>query len=425
MHFFILLFCIHSTIQLIHFFPLSTYVYCVYFCGMTGMELIQVTTPQLAKKFIEANVTLNKNTPNYIRPLDKDVQDVFNPKKNKTFRVGKAVRWILQNKEGELLGRIAAFTNKKYKNKGDEVPTGGIGFFDCINNQAAADMLFDVARHWLQQQGMEAMDGPINFGERDRWWGLVVQGFQEPMYGMNFNPPYYQQLFENYGFKTFFNQVCFGMHPKKKLRDKIWERHAQYDKDPAFSACYIDKKNLQKFATDFTTVYNKAWAGHGGMKELKKEQAILMFKKMKPVMDEKIIWFAYHNQDPIAIFINLPDLNQWFKHLNGKFDLLHKLKFLWIKKTKPCKKFTGIVFGVVPEFQGKGIDAYIVAESAKVVQTPEIHYTEYEMQWIGDFNPKMLNVAESLGDVSRTRMLTTYRYNFDRGRLVQRHPMLS
>ena len=53
-------------------------------------------------------------------------------------------------------------------------------------------------------------------------------------------------------------------------------------------------------------------------------------------MDEKIVWFAYHEQRPIAIFINLPDLNQWFKHLNGQFDLLHKLKFLWVKKTKPC-----------------------------------------------------------------------------------------
>jgi hypothetical protein len=111
--------------------------------------------------------------------------------------------------------------------------------------------------------------------------------------------------------------------------------------------------------------------------------------------------------------------------LNGKFDLLHKLKFLWIKKTKPCKKFAGLVFGVVPEWQGKGIDAYIIAESAKVVQTPLIQYTEYEMQWIGDFNPKMLNVGHSLGDVYQSRKLTTYRYLFDRTKEFKRHPILS
>lgn len=146
---------------------------------------------------------------------------------------------------------------------------------------------------------------------------------------------------------------------------------------------------------------------------------------MKLVMDERISWFAYHNDEPIAIFINIPDLNQWFMHLNGKLDnLWHKLKFLWIKRTMPCKKFTGLVFGIVPEFQAKGIDAFIIGESAKIIQ-PFTAYSEYEMQWIGDFNPKMINVAENFGDTFRTRRLVTYRYLFDRTREFKRHPILS
>ena len=104
--------------------------------------------------------------------------------------------------------------------------------------------------------------------------------------------------------------------------------------DPNYSSSYIDKNRLEKFAEDFVTVYNKAWAGHGGLKELKKDQVLLMFKKMKPEKKEKIIWYVYYKNEPIGIFINLPDLNQWFKYLNGKFDLFHKIKFLWIKKTK-------------------------------------------------------------------------------------------
>jgi hypothetical protein len=389
------------------------------------MQLIEVTNKSLAEDFIRVNVLINKNNPNYIRPLDKDVHEVFNPQKNKAFRFGKTIRWILKNNNGELIGRIAAFTNKKYKNRGDDVPVGGIGFFDCINDQNAADMLFDVAKHWLMQQGMEAMDGPINFGERDRWWGLVVEGFQSPLYCMNYNPPYYQTLLENYGFKPFFHQICLGMDPLQKLSDKIFERHAAYEKDPAFYVKTIEKNKLEKYAEDFAEVYNAAWAGHGGLKELKKEQVVMMFKKMKPVMDERIVWFAYKNEKPIAIFTNLPDLNQWFKYLHGKFDLLHKLKFLWVKATKRCKKFTGLVFGIVPEFQGKGIDAFIVGEAYKDVQKPDFPYSEYEMQWIGDFNPKMLNVGYSLGDVYQSRKLTTYRYLFDRTKEFKRHPILS
>jgi hypothetical protein len=388
------------------------------------MQLIEVTTPQLAKEFLKANVVINRHTTNYIRPLDKDVEAVFDPKKNKAFRFGTATRWILKDGNGGLIGRIAAFTNKKYKTRGDEGPVGGIGFFDCINNQAAADMLFDVAKHWLLQQGMQAMDGPINFGERDRWWGLVVEGFQEPLYCMNYNPPYYKELFETYGFRVFFNQVCFGMHPKQPLNQKIWDRHALFANNPDFSARYIDKSQLEKYAGDFTTIYNAAWAGHGGMKQMRKEQVVQLFRQMKPVMDEKVVWFVYHNEAPIAMFINLPDLNQWFKYLNGQFGLWHKLKFLWIKKTRPCKKFVGLVFGVVPEFQAKGIDSYMIAEAAKVVQTPEIPYTEYEMQWIGDFNPKMINVAENFSDTYRSRILATYRYLFDRTQEFKRHPIL-
>lgn len=389
------------------------------------MQLQEVINAEGAKEFILTNVRLNKNNPNYIRPLDKDVEEVFDATKNKAFRFGNAKRWLLKNESGESIGRIAAFTNKKYRNKGDEFSVGGIGFFDCINHQAAANLLFDTAKNWLQAQGTEAMDGPINFGERDRWWGLVVEGFQPPLYGMNYNPPYYKDLFEAYGFRSFFHQICFAVDPKQKLSDKIWERHNSFAKDPAFSARYIDKGNIEKYAGDFAAVYNAAWAGHGGLKEMKKEQAVILFKKMKPVMDERIVWFAYYNEAPIAIFTNLPDLNQWFKYLDGKFDLVHKLKFLWVKKTKPCRKFTGLVFGVVPEWQGKGIDAYLIAEAAKVVQSPQVPYKEYEMQWIGDFNPKMINVAASLGDTYPSRKLTTYRYLFDRTKEFKRHPILA
>ena len=93
-------------------------------------------------------------------------------------------------------------------------------------------------------------------------------------------------------------------------------------KDPNFSSAHIKKNQLEKFANDFTIVYNKAWAGHGGLKQLEERVVLKMFKKMKPVMDEKMSWFAYYKDEPIGIWINLPDLNQWFKYLNGKFESL-------------------------------------------------------------------------------------------------------
>jgi hypothetical protein len=386
------------------------------------MQLVEVNNPGLEKEFIRINVKINQDNPNYIQPLEKDVRDVFNPKKNKTFRHGEVIRWILQDEKGSSIGRIAAFTNKKYRNKGDDVPVGGIGFFDCINDQHAADMLFDVAKHWLLQKGMEAMDGPINFGERDRWWGLLVKGFEPPIYCLNFNPPYYQELFEKYGFRKFFNQICYALYVPDPIMQKFYDRHAECAKDPNFSAVHIRKNNLAKFVNDFTIVYNKAWAGHGGMKQLDRKVVMKMFQSMKPVMDEKISWFVYYKDEPIGTWINLPDLNQWFKYLHGKFSLWHKLKFLWLKKTKPCDKFVGLVFGIVPEWQGKGVDSYMIVEGARLIQKENL-YEKYEMQLIGEFNPKMVNVAENLGTY-RSRILTTYRYLFDPTKEFKPHPVL-
>lgn len=398
------------------------------------MQLTEVTTPQLASQFIKVNVEINKNDPNYIQPLNKDINDVFDPKKNKAFRFGEATRWILKDGNGKLIGRIAAFVNKKYKNKGDDGPVGGIGFFDCINDQHAADMLFDVAKHWLLQKGMEAMDGPINFGERDRWWGLVVKGHEiPPMYCMNFNPPYYQALLENYGFKKYYNQICFARKTNELLPQKFYDRHALCAKDPNFSSAHIKKNQLNKFAADFTVVYNKAWAGHGGLKQMDEKVVRKMFHTMKPIMDERINWFIYYKGEPIGTWINLPDLNKWFKYLHGKFTFWHKLKFLWLKLTKKNNKFIGLVFGIVPEFQGMGADSYLIIEGCRVMQQLKIQdgnyqlgnpiYEYYEMQWIGEFNPKMVNVAEAIAN-DRSRILTTYRYLFDRTKEFKPHPIL-
>ena len=383
------------------------------------MHIVVVHTAQEAKDFLEIPLGIYANDPNYIRPLNKDIEDIFEPEKNKFFRHGECERWLLQNDEGKYIARLAVFINKKYA---QEQPTGGIGFFECVNDQQAANFLFDAAKDWLQSRGMEAMDGPINFGERDRWWGLLVNGFEEPLYCMNYNPPYYQTLFESYGFQVYFNQLCFGMDVGTPLSDKLWKWYQHYAAHPDFSVKHIEKNNIEKYAADFSIIYNKAWAKHGGGKTIELKQAKLIFAKMKPVIDEKIAWFVYHKNEPIAMWVNIPDLNQYFKHFRGKFGWLQKLHFLYLKLSGACNRFVGIVYGVVPEWQGKGTDAYMIVECSKHVP-PGKPYQKYEMQWIGDFNPKMVNLANHL-EAAEVRRLSTYRYLFDRNKPFNRHPML-
>src|SRR5580658_1411150 len=134
--------------------------------GGGGGFLIEVTDKATTKEFIKVGVIINKGNPNYIRPLDNEINAVFDTAKNKNYKYGETKRWILKDDNNKLIGRIAAYVNTKYVNKGTDYPVGGAAFFECIDDQQAANILFDAAKAWLQSKGMEAMDGPINFGDR-------------------------------------------------------------------------------------------------------------------------------------------------------------------------------------------------------------------------------------------------------------------
>ena len=384
------------------------------------MEIVEVSLLKHKKDFLGLPVSIYKNEPNWIRPLNKDIEDVFDVKRNKFFRHGQCTRFLLYD-EGKVIGRIAAFINGKTSKK-ESQPTGGIGFFECINSKPAAHMMFDHCRQWLQQRGMEAMDGPINFGERDSWWGLIIDGFHSPQYKMNYNLPYYRELFESYGFREYFQQWCYSLRIADKVQEKFHRRHDEILKDPDYSARHLKKNNLMKYADDFCIVYNKAWARHGGGKELDRKQVRKFFKAMKPVMDEEAIWFVYHKNEPVGMWINLPDINQYFKKFKGRLGIIEKIRLFIMLKRKLTRKLIGIVFGIVPEHQGKGADALIIIEGQKQFIKSN-RYDIFEMQWIGDFNPRMVSIAENLG-TRRSRVLVTYRYLFDRSKEFRRHPVL-
>jgi hypothetical protein len=388
------------------------------------MQLLEVGDQHTRREFLELPVRLYKQEKNWIRPLDQDIEAVFDPKKNKLFRHGEAIRWILRDANGQTIGRVAAFYNRKTLKKEDH-PTGGMGFFECVNDLEAATTLLDACKHWLQGQGLEAMDGPINFGDRDRWWGLLAEGHEiEPNYCMPYTFPYYMELFEAYGFQLYFKQYTYGLSLRERgVKDKVHAKAERILNDPSYEFRHAERSKLANYAEDFRTVYNKAWVKHKGVGEMSRAQVQSIFEKMKPIMDPKIMWFGYQNGEPIAFFLNLPELNQIFKYLNGKLNWWGKLQFLYHKWRGTCKKMFGVVFGVVPSHQGKGIESAMALAATRYVWTNKSPYVDFEMNWIGDFNPKMMRVAEDVGGkVKKTHH--TYRYLFDRTKPFARCPII-
>ncbi len=388
------------------------------------MNIKLVADRAAERTFLTMPLPLYKRDSNYIRPLDIDVQSVFNPEKNTLFQQGECARWLLFDSAGNAIGRIAAFYSDKTKHN-DKQPTGGCGFFECINDQQAANLLFDTAKEWLAQRGLQAMDGPINFGNRERWWGLLVDGFHAPCYCCNYNPPYYQQLFENYGFQLYFKQFTYRREIATKLSSKMAEKAMGILQDTGYTFSHANRDQLDKAAEDFRTVYNEAWAKHTGVKPMSEISAQKLMASLKPIIDPKIIWFAYYHGKPVGFWVNIPDVNQLIvKYLDGRLTLLGKIRFVWNRLRKNCKTMFGIVFGVVPEHQRKGVEAAMVVAATKVVQDKkQVPYEELQMNWIGDFNPRMINVVRHIGGtVYKTHH--TYRYLFDRSKPFERHPMI-
>ena len=381
------------------------------------MKFVEVIDNKSKKEFLEFPIRLYKGVENWIRPIDNDVEEVFEKKKNKFFRHGECTRWILVDDTGKTIGRVAAFIdrkNEKQKNSlKQEMHVGGMGFFESIEDEKVAFAIFDHCKNWLISKGMNSMDGPINFGERDNWWGLLIEGHDiELNYKMPYTMPYYQNFFEKYGFKEYFNQLTFGRKIMAPLDPKIKEKSDRITRDSKYTFKSLKKSEIEKFTEDFREIYNLAWVNHAGVKKMTSLQAKSIMKQMKPILDPDVVYFAYYDGKPAAFFFNLPEVNQIIKHLNGKLDWIGKLKFLYHKLIRTNKKLVGRGFGVVPDHQGKGLEAAIVEFSRTYAQEKiKGRYIDYEMNWIGDFNPKMVRIAETIGDVVKTHR--TYRMLFD------------
>lgn len=393
---------------------------------MEQYKLIEVQSRADADIWLHLDRPIYKQYPNWVCPLDSDISKVFDPAHNGKFKNGEAIRWYaVDTLTGEAVGRIAAFYDRNTLEEYDQ-PTGGCGFFECIDNQDVANLMFDACRDWLTARGLEAMDGPINFGSRDAWWGLLVEGYEyEPLYTNPYHPPYYKALFENYGFQNFFNQNSYVWRAENGvLSDIALEKAHRVLANPEYQIRDIHNTDLVEAAENLRTIYNKAWALFTGVKEMSQQEAQKLMRTLRPIIDPNLIYFAYHNDQPIGFFVMVPDLNCVIGKFGGKFGLIEKLRLMWeLKVRKSCDRVFGIIFGITPQFQGKGIESAIMTYILEnYIQKGRSPYKSFEFAWIGDFNPVMNKMITNYVCATKHKMHTTYRYLFDRTKEFTRCP---
>ncbi len=386
--------------------------------------LEEVKTAAQIEEFRKLPFNIYAGDPNFIPHIRQEVEQVFDKNHNVYFGHGEAIRWIMRNTVGDVVGRVAAFINWRRAKTYDQ-PTGGMGFFECIDDQEAANVLFDQCKTWLQERDIEAMDGPINFGENNKYWGLIVDNFNKPpYYGQNYSPEYYVRLFENYGFQVYYNQIVFDKSYYNPLPEIYQRRADRLKKDGHYRIINFKKSKAKIFAKHFIEIYNDAWQTHDGFKPMKEEQALAMLRQIKPVADEEIIYFVYYDNEPIAFMITLPNINEVYQKVGDNMNLWGKLKFLYFKMTMKFHSCYGVALGVKRKYQARGVEGLIFdALQSKALKVKNYKYDNYIATWVGDFNPNMIRVMEALGCI-KSRTLATYRKLFDENATFKRSPII-
>ncbi|CAH1000762.1 Protein YghO [Neolewinella maritima] len=341
----------------------------------------------------------------YVYPLRSDIEGILSDK-NAAFTGDNLRRWVVVS-GGHAVGRIAAFIDEE-RNREQTLPAGGMGFFECIASPAVADLLLQTAEDWLRGRGMRCIDGPINFGERDKFWGLLTRGWYRPIYQETYNPPYYQAYLEQRGYVP--HEQCLTMRgvvsefPGErlgKLAARVRERYGLYTKQ-------LDANNLQQGADDFAEAYNAAFNHWPYFRPLTGADIYPTFQQMKPIMDPHLTCLAYNKEGrPIGLAGLIPDINCFLGGVNGKLDwrglpkFLYRLKFQ--KQPRDCK---GIAFGIAQDYQRQGVyplmvDAMFQSGNRHTSRT----YRHVDMATIRGHNKLMVDTCRQMNtDIHRVHV---------------------
>ena len=351
------------------------------------MASIKIRTVQNKKelmKFIKFQWEIYKDDKYWVPPLIMERKKLLNKEKNPFFKHAEA-EYFLAEKDGKLVGRIAAIKNDmhlKYHNDN----AGFFGFFECINDQQTANVLFDTAKNWLNKKGLKKMMGPANPSSNDEW-GMLLEGYDDsPRILMTYNPKYYNNLCENYGMKKAKDMYAWKLeYSKVTSSDKLRRGQEIVKKRYNIKVTQLDMKNFDRDLEKFKYVYNKAWAPNWGFVPMTEEQIDAMAKDLKPIAEPSLVLFGTIGDELVGAALVMLDYNQIFKNMNGRL-----FPFNFIKLFTQKKKITWarvLTLGIIPEFQKKGLDAVLYWEILE--RAHKLGIDKGEASWVLEDNDMM------------------------------------
>ncbi|UCG61461.1 MAG: N-acetyltransferase [Candidatus Zixiibacteriota bacterium] len=361
---------------------------------MATIEVVEVESSSQLRKFINYPNVLYGDDPNYVAPLTSERREFFDRKRNPFYKTA-TVKLYLAMRDREVVGRIATCINYSHNNYHEE-QVGFFGFFDCPDDYEIGSTLLKVAMIELKRAGMEKMRGPVSFSTNHEC-GFLVEGFDSPpTIMMTYNQPYLPKLAEKFGLKKVMDLLAYVITKEDPIPERIQN---VVDKMTERSRVRLRTLRMREFDQEverINSIYNSAWQNNWGFVPMDREEFDHLAQDLRQIVDPDLVFIAEFEGRPVAFSLALPNINQALIYLRGKLFPFGLLKLLW--HTKVRNKIDGIrmvTFGVVPEFQKRGIDSAMYIATYK--RGVEKGYKWAELSWMLETNELMLRAATQMG----------------------------
>ena len=320
-------------------------------------EIIPVYSKKELASFIDFPHDLYKNDPNYVPELFIGQRDLLT---THPFHKHSSLQPFLVLEDGRITGRIAAILNNSH-NQFNKVNDGFFGFFDCINDQETANLLFETAAKWLKDKGADQkLIGPVNFSTNEAC-GLLIEGFDSPPFLLQtYNYPYYSELIEKAGFVKQVDLIAWHWQGQAyddksvRLLNALQERLKRNN----IIIRKVNIKNFKEETAKLRQVYNSAWDQNTGFVPLNDEEFEWLAKDLKLILDPDFALVAEQNGKIVAFGLALPNFNEVLQKVK-RGRLLPTGIFTILLNKKKIKSLRIYALGVVDGYRKMGIEAVL------------------------------------------------------------------
>jgi hypothetical protein len=346
------------------------------------------------RRFMEVSYGIYAGDPLWVAPLLMDLAKVFT-EANPLFEHATIQLWVAR-RGGRDVGRIAGLVDQHYNHSAKE-PAAFFGFFECVNDAAVSRRLFEAVSHWGGQAGQTRLVGPMNPTTNDEC-GLLVEGFDSsPVFMMPYNPRYYADLAEAWGFRKAKDLLAFNIDLATLPMDRLRRIAAKVKaRSPGLAFRSITRKTLARDLVKVKEVYNAAWQDNWGFVPMTDAEMDFMAERLKPLLTEGLIWLAEAGTEPVGFLLALPDFNMALKPLKGRLLTPRLLGFIPYLLGWKCPPRTRVLtLGVKNQFRAKGIESAMLIEGLEVGL--RLGVRESEASWILEDNVMMCRLLEAIG----------------------------